>query len=96
MSEPTGSSPADAVPVDSTTDEHAWVAAHPCACGAAWKLRSQALVEVPGLPHRYVMDRLEVRCGSDHVQQLFFRVDTESAAYRERLAEILKRMGLGG
>lgn len=50
----------EAVPVNSVSDEYAYISAHPCpTCGRRWKVRMQSLLQgAQGLHY----DRLDVIC----------------------------------
>ena len=49
----------DAIIVESIAAERTYIAAHPCACGGAWKVEQQALLfDTDRKPH----DQLRVSC----------------------------------
>lgn len=56
-----------AIPVNSVSEEYAYIAEHPCpACGGQWQLRMQTLLSDAANRH---YDRLEVICGQCGRQQ---------------------------
>ena len=53
-----------AVPVNSVSDEHAYIAAHPCpTCGGRWRLRVQALLKGAQGRHYDRVDAICRQCG---------------------------------
>jgi hypothetical protein len=54
-----------AVPVKSVSDEHVYMAAHPClACGGRWRVRLQALLQDAHGRHYDQVDAVCRQCGA--------------------------------
>jgi hypothetical protein len=54
--------------VAAVADEYTHLRAHPCACGAAWRLTRQAAMEEEGA----IVDRLDVECAKCGARASFY------------------------
>ncbi len=81
-----GKEHAKVVAVPAMATARAWLAANPCACGAAWTILAH--VSVPPRREGWALDRVDVACAScGRTRRVLFELDESSQEYRDELWE---------